>query len=78
VTVQAIQNFLQAAPFRPFTLVTASGKNYRVPHPDYVAFFPSRRVAFVFTDEELFDALDVLTITEITHSGARRKRGRAA
>jgi hypothetical protein len=80
MTVKAIQDFLNAAPFRPFTLVTASGEKYRVPHPDYVTFTPSRRVALVYQDEELFNALDVLTITDIQPGGKqpRTKRRRAA
>ena len=78
MTVKAILDFLNAAPFRPFTLITASGEKYHVPHPDYVTFTPSRRVALVFRDEELFSALDVLTITDIQPggraSGNRRRR----
>ena len=76
MTVQAIQNFLHATPFQPFTLVTASGKSYRVPHPDYVTFSPARRTALVYSDDERFDVLDVLTITEIQHSGARSRSKR--
>ena len=71
MTAKAILDFLNAAPFRPFTLVTASGEKYNVPHPDYVTFTPSRRVALVYRDEELFSALDVLTITDIQPGGQR-------
>jgi hypothetical protein len=73
MTVQAIQSFLRATPFQPFTLRTASGKSYRVTHPDYLMFSPSRRTAMVFSDEDLYDTLDVLTITEIEHGGPRAK-----
>ena len=73
MTVQAIQQFLEARPFRPFTLGTASGQIYSVPHPEFLYFTPSRRVAHVFTDAERFDALDVLTITEVRHGGTRAK-----
>jgi hypothetical protein len=80
MTVKAIQDFLEAVPFRPFTLITASGQKYVVPHQDYVTFTPSRRVALVYRDEELFSALDVLTITDIQPGGKRPKsrRRRAA
>lgn len=80
MTAQVIQDFLHATPFQPFTLVTASGKSYRVPHPDYVTFSPARRTALVYSDDERFDVLDVLTITEIQHHRARSKgkRGPAA
>ena len=78
MTIQAIEHFLGAQPFRPFTLITSSGKSYRVPHPEFVSFAPSRRVALVFTDEDAFDALDVRTITEIQHGSPRPKGRRAA
>ena len=41
----------------------------------YVTFTPSKRVAFVYRDEELFDALDVLTITDLQHGGRKPKAG---
>jgi hypothetical protein len=73
MTAQVILNFLHATPFRPFTLTSASGKTFEVPHPDYATFSPSRRVAMVYTDDELFDTVDVLTITEIEPGGPRPK-----
>lgn len=76
MTAKAIQDYLEAVPFRPFTLVTASGEKYYIPHEDYVTFTPSRRVAFVYRDEELFSALDVLTITDIQHGGRKPKTQR--
>lgn len=75
MTAKAIQDFLQAVPFHAFTMVTASGEKYFVPHQDYVTFTPSKRVAFVYRDEELFDALDVLTITDLQHGGRKPKAG---
>jgi hypothetical protein len=80
MTVKMIQDFLEASPFRPFTLVTASGEKHVAPHPDYVSFTPSRRVALVYRDEELFNALDALTITDIQPGGkgVKRKRRRTA
>ena len=76
MTVKAILDFLEASPFRPFTLVTASGEKYYVPHEDYVTFSPSRRVALVYRDEELFSALDVLTTTDIQPGGRKPKTPR--
>jgi hypothetical protein len=58
------------------TLVTASGKTRRVPHPDYVTFSPARRTALVYWEDERFDVLDVLTIRENRHGGSRAKSKR--
>jgi hypothetical protein len=78
VTVQAIEAFLGARPFRSFQLVTASGESYTVPHPDFMTFSPSRRTCNVYAkDGEFFSTLDVLTITDIQPNGrGRTKSGR--
>jgi hypothetical protein len=77
MTVQAIQYFLNARPFRRFFLVTASGEKYNVPHPEFVTFSPSRRTCDVYgPDGESRNTLDVLTITDIQHNGGTKKRKR--
>ena len=35
-----IREVAAAAPFVPFTFVTASGDRYKVPSPDHILFFP--------------------------------------
>jgi hypothetical protein len=75
MSVQAIDAFLQARPFRPFRLVTASGETYKVPHPEFMTFSPSRRTCNVYArDGEFFSTLDVLTITDIQPNGSGAKR----
>ena len=77
MSVQAIEAFLEAKPFRPFQLVTASGESYKIPHPDVLNFSPSRRTCNVYAaDGDYFSTLDVLTITDIQPNGgaARRRR----
>lgn len=66
MTVTAIKSHLNADPFRPFDLVTASGKSYHVKHPDFVTFSPAGRTCNVYGDDgEYFSTLDVFTITEV-------------
>jgi hypothetical protein len=80
VTVQAIETFLHARPFRAFQLVTGSGEVYTVPHPDFFHFSPSRRTCNVYAkDGEFFSTLDTLMITDIQPNGRvkpRRRRSR--
>jgi hypothetical protein len=77
MTVRAIQAFWEAKPFRPFHLVTASGESYKVPHPDFMSFSPSRRTCNVYAaDGEFFSTLDVLTITDIQPNGSAKARRR--
>ena len=75
MTVQAIEVFLDARPFRSFQLVTASGESYTVPHPDFLHFSPSRRTCNVYAkDGEYFSTLDILTITDIQPNGRTKPR----
>jgi len=77
VTVTAIEAFLDKRLFRPFYLVTASGESYKVPHPEFLTFSPSRRTCNVYAaDGDYFSTLDVLTITDIQPDGRRRVRRR--
>jgi hypothetical protein len=45
--------------------MTAAGKSYRVPHPDFVTFSPTGRTCNVYGEGDYFTTLDVFTITEI-------------
>jgi hypothetical protein len=77
VTVAAIEAFLNKRPFRAFRLVTASGESYKVPHPEFVTFSPSRRTCNVYREDgEYFSTVDVLTITDIQPDGRPRTRRR--
>jgi hypothetical protein len=78
VTVEAIEAFLHAKPFRPFRLITASGERCTVLHPDFLHFSPRRRTCNVYAaDGEFFSTLDVLTITDVQPNGhAKRARRR--
>jgi hypothetical protein len=78
VTVTAIKAHLDANPFIPFNLVTASGKSYRVNHPDFITFSPAGRTCNVYgEDGEYFTTIDVFTVTELVPekrgTGRRRK-----
>jgi hypothetical protein len=77
MTVAAIEAFLNKRPFRAFHLVTVSGESYKVPHPEFVTFSPSRRTCNVYgEDGEYFSTLDILTITDIQPDGRSRARRR--
>ena len=78
MTVTALKSHLDTTPFSPFELVTASGKGYRVKHPDFLTFSPAGRTCNVYgEDGEYFTTLDVFTITEVIPekrvAGRRRK-----
>jgi len=51
---------------RPFTILMADGKSYRVPHSDYIMLVP-KGSAVVVRDEEVATVLPLLTMTGISY-----------
>lgn len=76
MTVTALKDHLDATPFAPFDLVTASGKSCRVNHPDFFAFSPTGRTCVVFGEDDHFTTINLLTITELVSKPARKIRSR--
>lgn len=54
---------------QPFTLHMADGKDYAVPHPDYISIPPKGALVVVFDDEEHVYVLPLLTMTGLSYSG---------
>jgi hypothetical protein len=57
---------------RPFVLKMADGKEYRVPHRDYVVLPPRAAYVIVFdkdSPDDAFDVLPLLTMTGLHQSG---------
>lgn len=52
----------------PFTLLMADGKEYKVPHPDYISLSPKGTFVTVYDDEEKFYVLPLITMTGIASS----------
>ena len=48
---------------KPFTLRMADGKEYRVPHRDYISLPPKASYVIVYDDQGHFTVLPLLTMT---------------
>ena len=71
MTIEQLRHVLRAAPFQPFTIHLADGRQIRVPHPDFVAQSPSGRTVIVYHADETFSIIDLLLVTELkVHNGA--------
>ena len=59
----------------PFSLLMADGREYRIPHPDYISLPPKAAHVIVYDDEGHFTVLPLLTMSglqsTITDSGAQ-------
>ncbi|HEY6167450.1 MAG TPA: hypothetical protein VI454_05390 [Verrucomicrobiae bacterium] len=47
----------------PFTLRMADGKEYRVPHRDYISLPPKASYVIVYDDKGRYNVLPLLTMT---------------
>lgn len=64
MTLQQVRNAMESG--RPFTIMMADGKSYRVPHRDYIMLVP-KGSAVVVHDEEVATVLPLLTMTGISY-----------
>ena len=62
---------------KPFTLRRADGKEYRVPHGDYISLPPKASYVIVYDDQGRFTVLPLLAMTglesEIVEVGDKSK-----
>ncbi len=71
MTIEQLRNAHRARPFQPFTIHLADGRNFHVPHPEFLSHAPSGRTAIVHHADDSFSIIDLLLVTELeVHPGA--------
>ncbi|MCP5518995.1 MAG: hypothetical protein H7A45_17265 [Verrucomicrobiales bacterium] len=75
MTRSQIESAIQAG--TPFSLRMADGREYAVPHRDYISLSPKGTFVTVYDDEERFVVLPLLTMTGLA-SGAPESHGSAS
>jgi hypothetical protein len=60
MTTGSLQRAINAAPFRPFTIVMADGHEIPVRHPELIAHAPGARVAIVMLSDSQIEWIDLL------------------
>jgi hypothetical protein len=76
MTVERIQQILNATPFRPFTIHLADGKVVPVASREFVAASPSGRTIVVFDPEDRMNIIDLLLVTNLQVESANGGRPR--
>jgi hypothetical protein len=61
-------------PFKPFTIVTASGESYHVSHPETMSQSPKGDVVIVMPRGNEVVMIDVDSITEIAYGFGRKSK----
>jgi len=65
MTIQQLRAAQKTAPFRPFTVHMADGRDFHVPHPDFLSMSPTGRTVIIYQENDEFSILDLPLMTEI-------------
>ena len=72
--IEDIQRLLEGAPFQPFTIVTSSGKNYRVASRDHAGFSPDKKRVLIWFDDSSHITVSPLHITALEEEAPSQKQ----
>ncbi len=74
MTIEQLRTTLRANPFQPFTVRMADGRQFPIPHPDFLTMSPSGRTAVIFHPDDSASIVDLLLMTELELSPPSRSR----
>jgi hypothetical protein len=75
MTIDHVRRLYQAQPFQPFVLHLADGREIPVPHQEFMAIGPTGRTIIVYDEQESFNIVDLLLVTDVRLENGR-KRGK--
>jgi hypothetical protein len=62
VTIEQLRKAHNARPFRSFTIRTGGGREYRVPHPEFMWIHPAGRTFGIADPDGSIELLDLLLV----------------
>jgi len=69
--MEQLRNLHQAQPFHPFTIHTAEGRQFHVPHREFLSHSETGRTIIVHQPNESFHILDLYLVTELEVAPAK-------
>lgn len=66
MTIEAIKEVRDTAPFKPFTIRTADGQGFEVPHHDSLLMAEGGKTLIVVTPDQRFHILATELVASIT------------
>jgi len=70
-----LRGALHRTPFKPFKISMADGREYPVPHRDFLLVHPAGRSAIIATmDDEFFEIVDIAMIFSLHFGNGRKTR----
>ncbi len=73
MTIDGLKHWLDAKPFKRFTMRLTDGRRVRVHHPELLARSPSGRTVLVYSTGDFFEMVDLLHVVSITPANAKRE-----
>jgi hypothetical protein len=65
MTLRCLEEVFFAEPFKPFTIHTADGREFSVPHPEFLSFTSSKWLIIVFEHDGSRNFLDLELVTTL-------------
>ncbi len=65
MTTEQLRRAHRATPFRAFSIRMADGRQFPIPHPDFLSISPPGRIACIFHDDGSASIVDLLLMTEL-------------
>ena len=80
MTIQELRSAYEAAPFRPFTMHLADGRNIPVQHREFMMTVPDGRTIVIAQPDGTLNIIDLLLVTDLELkplvNGSRKPRRR--
>ncbi len=72
MTTEQLRRTHRATSFQPFTIRMADGRQFHIPHPDFLSMSPTGRTATIYHEDDSASIVDLLLMTELELTAASR------
>jgi len=76
MTIEQVRNLYNAAPFKPFIIHLADGRQIPVKHREFMAISPSGRTIVVYQTDDTSNIIDLLLVTDLEVRNGKAPKGR--
>jgi len=75
MTIEQVRSLYNAAPFKPFAIHLANGRQIPVKHREFMAISPSGRIIAVYQSDDTSDIIDLSVITDLKVENGEARKG---
>jgi hypothetical protein len=75
MTIEQVRQLYNAAPFRPFIIHLADGRQIPVKHREFMAISPSGRTIVVYQTDDTSNIIDLLLVTDLEVRNGKAPKG---